>query len=83
VFRRSLTGTRSAITEEVAERCRLSLIEIIRYLLGRLLAIGTLNAIGGGYYALPGPKACPLSGWRTAPSGNTSFEPHLVSWSWC
>ena len=50
---------------------------IPRYLLGTLLGIGALSALGGGYYGLCGAKGMPLELLRGSPF-HDYFVPSLV-----
>lgn len=50
---------------------------VTRYSLGSLLALGALNALGGGYYGMAGAKYVPLE-WLKGSPFHTYFIPSLI-----
>lgn len=50
---------------------------VVRYLLGTLLGLGTLNAIAGGYYGLSGAEGVPIA-WLTGSPFTDYFVPSLI-----
>jgi uncharacterized protein (TIGR03382 family) len=73
-----LGRTRRFITGEVASTVHAQPDRaVLRYLLGGLLAFGTVNAVGGGLYGLAGAEGVPIE-WLEGSPFRDYFIPSLI-----